>query len=99
MHDGDPDALARAYGIPMRRTCRCISQWCRHHMAIRAMWKPLVEAGLVDCWRCGKRIPPDARWDMGHDDDDIAIWRGPETWACNRATSGRRKQRENRWVI
>lgn len=59
------------------------------HDAERAKWAPDVAAGLVTCWRCLRRIAPGAPWDLGHDDVDRTIYRGPEHEACNRATSGR----------
>lgn len=94
------DHLATAYGIPTRRTCQCVNHYCSHHQAIRAMWAPLVRAGDVECWRCEVGIPPDARWDLGHDDEDKRSYRGPEHRRCNRATASRRTEEEaNRWTL
>jgi hypothetical protein len=61
------------------------------HKALRAQWKPKVDALEVDCWRCGKRIVPDSSlkgdgWDLGHDDRDRTQYRGPEHVGCNRRT-------------
>lgn len=56
------------------------------HRKMREEFRPSVEAGLVDCWRCGKPIKPRDRWDLGHDDNDKSIYRGPEHSTCNRAT-------------
>lgn len=61
------------------------------HQAIRAQWKPKVDALEVDCWRCGHLIVPDYSlrgdgWDLGHDDHDRSVYRGPEHRSCNRAT-------------
>jgi hypothetical protein len=46
-----------------------------------------VRTGYACCWRCGGRIPPDARrgldWQLGHDDHDRRIIRGPEHTKCN----------------
>lgn len=59
------------------------------HRKIRAQVAPLVNAGGVTCWRCGKTIETGSEWDLGHDDNDRTIYRGPEHRACNRATKGR----------
>lgn len=59
------------------------------HRRLRTRWAPRVAAGLVDCWRCGRRISPLEPWDLGHDDNNRATYRGPEHAACNRATRGR----------
>lgn len=64
---------ARGYGGP--------------HQRLRAEWAPYVEAGHVDCWRCRQRIAPGAAWDLGHDDRDRTIYRGPEHSECNRGTN------------
>lgn len=52
------------------------------HRTTRAYYAPLVAAGLVRCWRCGARLVP-GRWQLGHDDDDPSITRGPECTPCN----------------
>jgi hypothetical protein len=48
------------------------------HKAERKRWEPQVNAGLVNCWRCGWLIAPGQPWDLGHDDYDRSVWRGPE---------------------
>jgi hypothetical protein len=60
----------------------------RGHKEERKRWEPKVDAGLVDCWRCGQPIEPGRPWDLGHDDEDRTIWRGPEHLTCNRKTGG-----------
>jgi hypothetical protein len=54
------------------------------------MLAPLVAAGVVDCWRCGRRIEPGQAWDLGHDDVDRSRWRGPEHASCNRRAAAER---------
>ena len=60
------------------------------HKAERRRWVPKVRAGLVHCWRCGRLIPPGAKWDLGH----LPNGRGrhPEHIPCNRATMTHLKQ-------
>jgi hypothetical protein len=74
------------------------------HRAERARWEPLVKAGLVHCWRCGRLIIHDPRkrgggWHLGHDDVDRRIIRGPEHDVdCNlrgAAKEARRRQLSN----
>ena len=92
--------VSHGYGIEHRRT--------------RADWKPYVDRLEVDCWRCGELIIPDYTvlgdgWDLGHDDYDRSIYRGPEHVNCNRATNrpdratttaGRKQDRRpRRWVV
>jgi hypothetical protein len=65
--------------------------------AERREWEQRIAAGeRVLCWRCldehGVKtvITVDTPWDLGHDDADRAIVRGPECRGPNRATSSRR---------
>jgi hypothetical protein len=60
------------------------------HVRLRAQWAPRVAAGVVKCWRCDELIASGATWDLGHDDEDRAFYRGPEHRKCNRATSTRK---------
>ena len=59
------------------------------HRTLREQWKPKVEAGKVKCWRCGKPIRADDKWDLGHSDDRTRTM-GPEHIQCNRSTATRR---------
>jgi hypothetical protein len=65
------------------------------HRALREQYRPLVEAGMVRCWRCGEPINPGDAWDLGHDDLDRSVYRGPEHRAHNRATSKARADRRH----
>lgn len=58
------------------------------HQSERARWAPKVNAGLVDCARCGGRLEPGRDWDLGHNDERTA-WTGPEHVTCNRKAGGR----------
>jgi hypothetical protein len=60
------------------------------HQAERRRWVPVVNTGHVICWRCGQPIRPDEPWDLGHDDHDRSIHRGPEHSTCNRVAGARR---------
>ena len=71
------------------------------HKKLRASLAPRVDAGLIDCWRCGQRIKAGEPWDLGHAErvkgtssehrgDHRAI-AGPEHQSCNRATNGRER--------
>ena len=59
------------------------------HRARRAAWAPHVSRGLVTCWRCGQPIEAGSAWDLGHDDHDRSVTRGPEHATCNRSAAGR----------
>ena len=75
------------------------------HQAERAKAKRLVDAGGAHCWRCGGWIDPSKPWDLGHDDHDRTVYRGPEHRGreCpaggNRATAGRRVAQLRRWQL
>jgi hypothetical protein len=75
------------------------------HAKLRRQWAPHVARGEVVCWRCGYLIHPAARWDLGHDDDDRTLYRGPEHIRCNRLAAARKGNaamrrntaRQSRW--
>lgn len=54
------------------------------HATLRAQLTPTVAQGHTICWRCGRPIGPHQRWDLGHDDIDRSLYRGPEHVRCNR---------------
>jgi len=55
----------------------------RSHEAERRRWARKVDAGGVDCARCGEPLEPGRQWDLGHD-DTRQTWTGPEHRTCNR---------------
>lgn len=59
----------------------------RKHEAERRRWAPKVDAGLVNCARCGEPLEPGRDWDLGHT-DDRTDWTGPEHRSCNRSAGG-----------
>lgn len=56
----------------------------RDHQKLRAELAPIVALGQTECWRCGEKIKPREPWDLGHDDHDKSIYRGPEHRGENR---------------
>ncbi len=66
------------------------------HQQLRARWTRQIEAGIVNCARCGHIIEPGEPWDLGHSDLERSAYTGPEHRACNRATGGRQHQRFSR---
>jgi hypothetical protein len=64
------------------------------HDRLKADLQRRMDAGEVfTCWRCaelGRPHPVDpTSWDLGHDDVDRSVYRGPECPGGNRATNGR----------
>lgn len=60
-----------------------------HQRRRKAFADQIEQDGGVLCWRpqCKQPILPGMAWDLGHDDDDRSIVRGPEHRSCNRATN------------
>ena len=60
------------------------------HRHARAAYQARMDAGeAIRCWRCAKPIANGEPWDLGHDDHDRNITRGPEHATCNRSAAGR----------
>jgi hypothetical protein len=57
------------------------------HKRLRRQWARIVNAGGVECARCGRLIFPGELWDLGHSDDRTA-YTGPEHQICNRSAGG-----------
>jgi hypothetical protein len=61
------------------------------HQKLRARIAREIElSGGTECVRCGGWIALGEPFDLGHDDHDRSIYRGPEHVRCNRATSRHR---------
>jgi len=61
------------------------------HRSLRKAFIPEHRAGTLICWRCREVIEPNEPFDLGHDDNDRTIYRGPEHRnRCNRAAAGRK---------
>ena len=77
-----PNANARGYDAAHQRESR--------------RWKAKVRAGeLVLCWRCEQPITDPDDCDLGHDDLDRTITRGPEhARACNRSAAGKKSHQQ-----
>jgi hypothetical protein len=63
------------------------------HQALRKRVAAPVKAGRAVCWRCGLPIHPWMQWDLGHDDNDRTVHRGPEHSHCNRSSAASRGNR------
>jgi hypothetical protein len=60
------------------------------HRTIRKAYQQRMDEGKVyRCWRCRRVLDPNA-WDLGHDDNDPNLYRGPECRPCNRAAGARK---------
>ena len=61
----------------------------KEFQAERRMWVRMVATGEVTCWRCLEPIHPGDPFDLGHDDHNRDIIRGPEHPRCNRSAAGK----------
>ena len=78
-------AVDAARGTPEQRG------YDKAHRSRRRQAAPQVATGTVRCWRCGELIAPGEEWDLGHDDEDRSVTRGPEhRGRCNRAAAARK---------
>jgi len=68
----------------------------QQHQILRKRVAALIATGTAVCWRCGRSILPWMAWDLGHDDIDRRIYRGPEHQRCNRSAAARRGNRMRR---
>ena len=67
------------------------------HSKTRRWFKTnVVDKGNGYCWRCGVWLDPKEPWDLGHDDYDRSVYRGPECRPCNRGTAASRGNRSRR---
>ncbi len=81
----DPCRLAKQRQVDARRGSASSRGYGQRHQRERERWRPRVDAGLVDCARCGEPLEPGRPWDLGHADADRRIWTGPEHAHCNRS--------------
>lgn len=88
-----PACRPRKFDTPRDRPSSAERGYGPEHRKRRKRWAKRVEAGGVRCWRCDHPINPDDQWDLGHDDRDRTIWRGPECIPCNRGTAANRRRR------
>ena len=58
--------------------------------ALRKKLAPAVATGRIGCWRCG-RCPIVGPWDLGHDDYDRSVVRGPECRSCSRSAAAQKR--------
>lgn len=58
------------------------------HDRTREDWQPRVEAGLVNCARCGQVIQPGLEWHLDHTDDRSG-YLGPSHKRCNLSAAGK----------
>lgn len=84
---GRTRCATHARALDHARGSRQARGYDKTHDQLRQNWSPKVMTGAVRCWRCGKPLDPNEPWDLGHDDLDRSIYKGPEHVACNRAVN------------
>lgn len=80
----------------MKRTTTEQGYGWSHQQERERVRKAMEANGGAFCWRCHELILPTDAWDLGHDDDDRSVYRGPEHRACNRATNRRHRDAGSR---
>lgn len=60
------------------------------HQRARQLWGAVVQAGGVDCSRCGRPIVPGEPWDLDHS-EDRSRYNGPAHRRCNRRAGALKK--------
>lgn len=58
------------------------------HQRTRTTLDIRVQAGLINCARCGQRIQPGQPWHLDHDDEDKSRYIGPSHARCNTSAGG-----------
>ena len=98
-------------GDTMRALGKTNDRGCgRQHQLLREAYKQRMARGeQFTCWRCGGWVDPAQPWDLGHDDHDRSVYRGPEhrgrectaVGGGNRATAGRKRgpSQIRRWQL
>lgn len=76
--------------MPAERGTTVERGYGRDHKLKRAEYQKAVDAGVGECWRCGKAVEPGDEWHLGHDDVDREVWRGIECPPCNLEHGGRK---------
>lgn len=82
--------------MPRRGTTTARGYGYRHRKLRDHIAHQIRNGAPIICWRCNEPIPAGTPWDLGHDDHDRSIYRGPEHIRCNRATAGRRNPKPTR---
>jgi hypothetical protein len=60
------------------------------HQRTRTTLDIRVQAGLINCARCGQRIKQGEPWHLDHDDTDRGKYLGPSHAFCNTSAGGRK---------